>query len=269
MVRETNPLPATTRNQKLLGPLGYAIILVVAVRTLLNIAKPATFDVFPALVILLLILSLYASEPVLTRHMTWYPYLYTLLYTCLALALGLQQPYFDMWGALFLALSVQVVHFFPRRIAIGWLLLYTAIVILGLTLTLGVAGFTTSLTMIAGAAALVSFDLLYTQAEVDRRASYKLLADLQDAHNKLLAYARQVEELSATQERNRLARELHDSINQDIFSMTLNAQAARVMLDKDPARVPAQLDQLQEMTGNTLVKLRSLITQLRPPQAGA
>ena len=64
--------------------------------------------------------------------------------------------------------------------------------------------------------------------------------------------------------RNRVARELHDSVNQSIFSITLTAEAARTMLDRDPARVSSYLDQLQEMTANALAQLRSLIGQLRP-----
>ena len=66
------------------------------------------------------------------------------------------------------------------------------------------------------------------------------------------------------QERHRLARDLHDSVNQTIFSLTLTAGATRLLLDKDPARVPAQLDRLQDMSGSALSQLRSLITRLRP-----
>jgi signal transduction histidine kinase len=72
------------------------------------------------------------------------------------------------------------------------------------------------------------------------------------------------EEISAARERNRVARELHDSVNQSIFSITLTAEAARTMLDRDPARVPPYLNQLQEMTTNALAQMRSLIGQLRP-----
>jgi signal transduction histidine kinase len=61
-----------------------------------------------------------------------------------------------------------------------------------------------------------------------------------------------------------VARELHDSVNQTVFSITLTAEAAQTVLDKDPARVPPYLNQLQDMTGSALAQLRSLIGQLRP-----
>ena len=102
------------------------------------------------------------------------------------------------------------------------------------------------------------------QAEVARNESAALLHDLQTAHAQLQDYAARAEELSAVRERNRVARELHDSVNQSIFSITLTAEAARTMLDRDPARVPPYLNQLQDMTTSALAQLRSLIGQLRP-----
>ena len=93
-----------------------------------------------------------------------------------------------------------------------------------------------------------------------------MLAELEQAHQTLQEYATQAEELAAARERNRLARELHDSVSQVIFSVTLTSQAARLLLERDPERVPEQLDRLQDMTGSALGQLRALIAQLRPPQ---
>jgi signal transduction histidine kinase len=93
-----------------------------------------------------------------------------------------------------------------------------------------------------------------------------LLAELQQAHRELQENAAQAEELASARERNRLARELHDSVSQVIFGITLTSQSARLLLERDPARVPEQLDRLQEMTASTLGQLRSLIAQLRPAQ---
>ena len=76
--------------------------------------------------------------------------------------------------------------------------------------------------------------------------------------------ARQIETLAAAEERNRLARELHDSVSQTIFSMNLTAQSARILLDRDPQRVAGLLDHLQVLSQNALGEMRSLIQQLRP-----
>ena len=71
-------------------------------------------------------------------------------------------------------------------------------------------------------------------------------------------------ELAILEERNRLARELHDSVTQTIFSMTLAAEGARILLARDPSRVSARLDRLHELAQGALNEMRSLIYQLRP-----
>jgi len=73
------------------------------------------------------------------------------------------------------------------------------------------------------------------------------------------------QQLAVSEERNRLARDLHDSVSQQLFSMTLTAQAARVQLEKNPARTAAQLERLQETAAAALAEMRALIFQLRPP----
>lgn len=73
------------------------------------------------------------------------------------------------------------------------------------------------------------------------------------------------QEAAVLEERSRLARDLHDSISQQLFSMTLTAQAARAQLDKNPARTASQLERLQETASAALAEMRALIFQLRPP----
>ena len=74
-------------------------------------------------------------------------------------------------------------------------------------------------------------------------------------------------ELSIVEERNRLARELHDSVTQTLFSLTLTAEAAATVIDRDPDEAKAQLRRLQELTREAMDELRSLIFELRPPAA--
>jgi signal transduction histidine kinase len=119
---------------------------------------------------------------------------------------------------------------------------------------------------LAVCAFLISYDFLYSRMQANQAESQRLLADLQTAHQKLQESAAQAEELAAARERNRLARELHDSVSQAIFSITLTSQSARLLLEREPARVPEQIDRLQAMTADALSQLRALIAQLRPPQ---
>ena len=66
------------------------------------------------------------------------------------------------------------------------------------------------------------------------------------------------------QERNRLARNLHDSVTQTIFSMRLTAEAANMLLEQNPTRVGAELEKLQALAKSALAEMRSLVFELRP-----
>jgi len=73
-------------------------------------------------------------------------------------------------------------------------------------------------------------------------------------------------ELSTIEERKRLARELHDSVTQTLFSIGLTAEAATELLDSEPARAREQLGHLQELTRTAMLEMRSLIFELRPAE---
>jgi signal transduction histidine kinase len=67
-----------------------------------------------------------------------------------------------------------------------------------------------------------------------------------------------------SEERNRLARELHDSVTQSLFSMTLISQALPRILERDPAVAQERIERLNELGRNALAEMRALIFQLRP-----
>jgi PAS domain S-box-containing protein len=73
---------------------------------------------------------------------------------------------------------------------------------------------------------------------------------------------------AATEERARLARELHDSVTQALFSMTLHARTTHMYLERegiDP-RSPLALSvrQLSDLTQGALAEMRALLFELRP-----
>ncbi len=77
------------------------------------------------------------------------------------------------------------------------------------------------------------------------------------------------QELTAVEERNRLARELHDSVSQRLFSMSFTAEAAADLLERDPPRAAATVRELGEQTRAALAELRELIFELCPPDVAA
>ena len=75
---------------------------------------------------------------------------------------------------------------------------------------------------------------------------------------------RQAGELAAGEERAHLARELHDSVTQALFSMTLVSRSIEMLLDRDVAAARAQLTQLRDLQREALAEMRALIFELRP-----
>jgi PAS domain S-box-containing protein len=75
---------------------------------------------------------------------------------------------------------------------------------------------------------------------------------------------RQAGELAAGEERAHLARELHDSVTQALFSMTLVSRSAEMLLATDPEAARTHLTQLRELQREALAEMRALIFELRP-----
>lgn len=71
-------------------------------------------------------------------------------------------------------------------------------------------------------------------------------------------------ELSIVEERTRLARDLHDSVSQQLFGLVLTAEAAATLLDRDPAAAREQVARLGELAAGARAELRDLIFELRP-----
>jgi signal transduction histidine kinase len=76
-------------------------------------------------------------------------------------------------------------------------------------------------------------------------------------------------ELTVVEERNRLARDLHDSIVQTLFSLSLRAEAAANVSDTDPTRASAELGRVRELAADALAQLRSIVFELRPADLAA
>jgi signal transduction histidine kinase len=227
----------------------------------------------PALPAVLLLLAafglLYFLELAFSARFSRFPPLYFLLQTAILLVLSRQQPFLDFIQVLYILLSLQVLRTLPFRIAVVWFALFALCLNLTLILATGwLEGLAFSLLVIAAGVFLCSYDQLSARMQSDRDESQRLLAELQQAHQKLKEHAGRAETLAAARERNRLARELHDSVSQTIFAITLTSQATRLLLVREPARVPEQLNHLQEMTTAALGQLRTLIAQLRPPPIG-
>ena len=74
----------------------------------------------------------------------------------------------------------------------------------------------------------------------------------------------QAQDRSALDERQRLARELHDAVSQALYGIALGARTARALLDRDPAQATEPLDYVLTLSDTAMEEMRALILELRP-----
>jgi signal transduction histidine kinase len=101
------------------------------------------------------------------------------------------------------------------------------------------------------------------QQQKDRQQAEQLLAELEDAHRQLRTYAAQVEALAVAEERNRLAREIHDSLGHYLTAMTMQLQAASKLVATQPERAAASIAKAEEMARESLAEVRRSVAALR------
>lgn len=74
----------------------------------------------------------------------------------------------------------------------------------------------------------------------------------------------QAQQAAAGEERQRLARELHDAVTQTLFSTTLIADVLPRIWEKDPEQGRQRLEELRQLTRGALAEMRTLLLELRP-----
>lgn len=137
-------------------------------------------------------------------------------------------------------------------------LLYLAIIVMAATQSEGA--------MLLFAQALARIALLYivplivsVLAERERNQH----AELEAAHQRLRRHAATVEQLATSRERNRLARDLHDTLAHTLSAITVQLEALRTLLANDPAAAGQALNDLTAQARQGLEDSRQAIQALR------
>lgn len=163
-----------------------------------------------------------------------------------------------------LPLASQSVILLPRRWSLVVCAVLTAVVIVsigsGATWT---AGAVIGSIFLAG----VVFVVVFTQIAVNERQARaeveRLATELGAANRKLREYAVKVEELATAKERNRLAREIHDSLGHYLTVINVQIEAARTVLATDRDGAFDALHKAQSLAREGLADVRRSVAALR------
>ena len=99
----------------------------------------------------------------------------------------------------------------------------------------------------------------------DDEANIGLLASHAAAAIEAAAMFEDSRTLALAEERERMARELHDALNQSLFSLSLTARAASRHLATDPGRVAEELSEIALLSRQAMAELRAVVEGLRTP----
>jgi PAS domain S-box-containing protein len=78
------------------------------------------------------------------------------------------------------------------------------------------------------------------------------------------AYTRQLKERAASEERSRLARDLHDAVSQTLFSASIIADVLPTIWERNPVEGHKRLEEIRQLTRGALAEMRTLLLELRP-----
>jgi signal transduction histidine kinase len=104
---------------------------------------------------------------------------------------------------------------------------------------------------------------MVVREQASRARSEELLAELGHSHRQLQGYAGQVAELATTRERNRLAREIHDSLGHYLTVINVQLEKALVLRAKKPQEADRAVSDAKLLAGEALQDVRRSVSALR------
>ena len=87
---------------------------------------------------------------------------------------------------------------------------------------------------------------------------------LESANEQLRLYAAEAERTAETRERNRLAREIHDTLGHTLTGLAAGMDACMVLIDVAPQKAREQLEKLRDVAKHGLKDVRRSVKKLRP-----
>lgn len=240
----------------------YLLLAVVAAAEFF--AGPTPGLAWPTALLLLSFGLLLPVKSMLTA--TWQTHLYLAVQAAVVTAILVLQRDSLMLPMLFCLLAVVAPLGLPVRQAALWIGLFAVIN----TVDCSTSGsphknFLISLPYTIGYILMGILAYSLARAETAQRHSERLLEELQDTYQQLQAYAGRVEELAVAQERNRLAREMHDALGHRLTVAAVQLEGAERLIPTEPARAGRMVHTVHDEVVDTLAELRRAVATLRTP----
>jgi NarL family two-component system sensor histidine kinase LiaS len=163
----------------------------------------------------------------------------------------------DAFNFLFYTLTIHAAVMLSLRAAITWTSVYFCITSVVMLVDRGSAGWFAILFYLAVFIVCVIMGRTVQQTELTSDRNQRLVEELQETQEKL-------QELAVVEERNRLARDLHDSVKQQVFAISMQLSAARTVLSESD-KAYSSVTEAERLAQQAGAELTTLINALRPP----
>ncbi len=164
---------------------------------------------------------------------------------------------------LFFVLSAYATLMLPPLPALLWIVGFFVFTMVAATAAFGWLHALSMLAVAGGHALFGGFGALLRQSEEQRRASETVLEELRSAHRQLQAYAAQAQQLAVAEERNRLAREMHDALGHRLTVAVVQLEGAQRLIPDEPLRAAGMVGAMREELKVALGELRRTVAALR------
>jgi len=167
---------------------------------------------------------------------------------------------------LFFILTVNAALHNSLKGTLLWIALFTTLTALLQFQSGGWSGLLRDVAVYAGG--YLFFGFVTNALNVARKAQVqneRLLAELQAKNLQLEEFSRQVETLAAVEERNRLAREVHDTLGHHLTTSSVQLEAAQKLLTSNPAKASEMVGSARGQVREALAELRQTVGRLRSP----
>jgi signal transduction histidine kinase len=256
MAQENRDLIPTSRLLDIATYLAAIVACALGVRGLPDFLSRATAI---GLGIIFLLAHRFLFEPAKNdRQLSLYFALQTVIITGMLL---LRSRNSDTFTFLFFLLAIRLSTAYPQRKTLTWVVAFFVIDSSILFWDRGISFAPVTFFNAAVFFMCVAFGLNIRKTEFARLENARMLKELRLAQ-------RQVQDLAIANERNRLARDLHDSAKQQAFALSAQLDATRSLLQHDPAAAEKHLRQAEQLADQIRQELATLILELRPSVLG-
>ncbi len=269
---QTNPSASSLKLEKDLRWFLWILTLVVAVMyivvlvTVPTVRQPAVLAIFTVLVVVHLCLHWFQVRiAIRPSRVAWYFIVQGILFFAISNLSGSANMIFPLFSGLigdaigmlgFTRRGILAEAYYLALLSISFLLLFSQNAASWLIVV------TVSVVIVTN-----TFVVLYQRQIKARAQAQTLLLDLEAANRRLSEYAARVEDLTTATERQRMARELHDTLSQGLAGLILQLEAMEAhLMGERPERALLIVQQAMKKARETLAESRQAIADLR--QAG-